>query len=121
MKINWDEEEDASKAELDGPAEVDVAVKKNKDGSREVTLVLPPAPPKMTKTLANKISKERGKRLVAVCDLSGEYIFDPKNVNEVRNPKRSKSSDTKNGFVTDGMILSTKLLRMMVDALKDKK
>ncbi len=84
------------------PAQVSVAVATN--GNRTVTLVLPPMK-HYTEEEREHLEEVEGKEAVGACDLTGELIFNPKNMNEIRNPERPELDKT---------IISTAALRLIL-------
>lgn len=94
------------------PMSVDISIKPS-NGGRVLTIELPPYK-EISDELRLKIETERGKPAIAICDITGDLIFDPKNVNSVSNP----SPDRKE---FDGLTLSTRFLRELLDKIEKSK
>ena len=73
------------------------------DGSRVVTIVIPPAKEYTEEDLV-RIEQEKGKRPLAICDITGDLIFNGKNINQVTSEREE----------LNGKILSTKFLRLLL-------
>ena len=75
----------------------------NADGTRTLTLHLPAFKTWTEEEIAAAESAE-GKRIVAICDFTGEPIFKTKNANEITSEREE----------LDAKIISTRLLKILL-------
>lgn len=73
------------------------------DGSRIVTVIIPPKKEYTEEDLV-QIEATKGKRPLAVCDITGDLIFNAKNINKVTSEREE----------TNGLVISTKFMRMLM-------
>lgn len=73
------------------------------DGSRIVTVVIPKKKEYSEEDLV-AIEAKNGKRPLAVCDITGDLIFNAKNINKVASEREE----------TNGLVISTKFMRMLM-------
>lgn len=91
-----------AKSKKAGPAQVNVADAQ----SREVVLEFP-AFKKLTDAQIAELEIEKGKDVLAICDVTGEPIFNQKNINVINNPDRPEMHEK---------VISTKVLMKLFEA-----
>lgn len=97
---------------VSAPMSVDISIKPS-NGGRVLTIELPPYK-EITDAMRLEIETQRGKPALAICDITGDLIFDPKNVNSVSNPSPERKE-------FDGLTLSTRFLRELLDKIEKSK
>lgn len=82
---------------------VDVA---GKNTAREVTLQFPPFK-KLSDSEITALEEQEGKDVLAICDITGEPIFNQKNINVIQNPERPEMH---------GKVICSKVLTKLLEA-----
>lgn len=96
------------KPQVETPLVVDVSIDAA-SGGRVIKITIPPYREYSDEDRAS-IESTRGKSAVAICDVTGELIFDAKNANVLRND----SPDRKE---FNGLTISTRFLRELLDKI----
>lgn len=92
------------------PVVIDISIRPN-NGARVLTIEIPPFR-QITDKDRRDAQLKLGKEAAAMCDVTGQLIFDEKNVTTLKNALRPEF---------DGKTISTKFLRELFDQIEKSK